>query len=494
MLGTHIDSIQEQTLKLRHLILIWLIALLTTGVMAQETETFTSEFVGSLIVQYPSDWEAYDDRSEFMIVIARGEASINSQLDPGQAALLFMTPQALEAAGLPSTSADAAFNSLLGELPADVVESEFIAEYGNGTHYQFSIPNSMSFDVVTFDRDGIPLIAIIGANEPEEGDIETLLDVIKTARYTRGAFDADSVLLSQLMIDPTYGYTYEVPASWLPFDNSSFEVVGTGDVATILLLNPESIDDISAEVNFETMIQGELELVAESMMDETEVTVVDGEDINGKPTKEVVMILDEPSEDGAIPAFEYRFVLVDYGEDQVLLSAMYSESGNSTESYIPVLRAVAESFYYAPIYPLPETLEHAGLVVPYPAGYTTDTSDDNQIVFESEDTTITVTNATQNIELYGNVASESLSTFAHAVAQELVDDDTMTVQQVTIGRDLPAHIFTNPLSDMVDTYVFITDENGGNIMLFASHEDEEIFEDVLHTIQAIANQLSVAEE
>ncbi len=479
-------------MKLRHLILMLLIGLLTTVITAQDIETFTSEFVGGLIIDYPSDWLAYDSTEDFVTTVAREEVSIADDLTPGQVALLWLTPQALDFINLPSFSADAALQALLGEIPPNAIVADFLSEYGDGTRYDFGLDDEMSFIVVTFDRDNVPLIAIIGMNDSEPSDVDELLEVIKTARYTEGAFDGDSILLSQLIIDPTLGYTYEIPASWGFLDTFSYEIRGTNDIGTILLLNQETLAEPDAVVNFDTMIQAELELVAEAMADQTEVVVEEGDDINGYPTREVVMILSEPSEDGMIPAFDYRFVMVDYGNNHVLLSAMYSDVLNSTEIYLPVLRAIAETFYYAPIYPLEEQVEHAGFVVPYPTGYEVDTNADNQIVFTSDDTIITLSNEAQSIETYGDVGGESLITFANSVAQELTGDDLAMAQSVDIGLDPVAFILTYPTDSMLTTYLFVSDGKSSNIVLVAEHSEEN-FETVREEIEAMASQLTTAE-
>lgn|GEM_PF-3160425 len=480
-------------MNLRRIIILLLsLFIVATVAFAQdEIATFTSDFVGNLILDYPTDWQAYDADREFITVVARGDISIQNDLNPGEAALLLLTPQSLEASGLPSTSADEALNALLGEIPDDAEISDFPSEYGFGTRYDFGFIDEMTFTVVTFDRDGIPLIAIIGMNQPDEANVEDLVEVVKTVRYTDGAFDATSVLLSQLIIDPTYGYSYEVPASWALFDDFSFNVVGTENIATVLLLTPESMETPDMPVNFETVVQAELELVADSMVEQTEVVVTNGEALNGYPTQEVVMTLTEASEDGFIPPFEYRFVLVDYGDDNVLLSAIYSEAGNSTEDYIPVLRAVAESFYYAPIYPMAESITHASLTVAYPSDYTADTSNENQLILSADDVTITVNNIAQNIETYGDIATESQADFASTIAQALTQSEAV-VQPVSIGITDLARIFTQLTEDGIDTYLFVTAPNGETILLVASHSEDN-FEDVRQILEAIGSQLTIAE-
>jgi len=478
-------------LNIRRMILLLLLFVFVTVAYAQETETFTSDLAGNLILEYPSDWDVYDSREEFVTVVARGEVSINNDLEPGQAALLLLTPQTLESIGLPSNSADSALRALVGEIPEDAEIAEFTSEYGDGTRYDFDAPDQMSFTIMTFDRDGVPLIALIGMNDAEQSEVDELIEVARTTRYSEGAFDGTSVLLSQLIIDPTYGYSYEIPASWEFIDNGSYTVRGSDDVATILLLNPDLMEDPDAVLNFETVIQDELELVAEEMADQTEVVVEDGEDINGFPTQEVLMTLEVPSDDGSFPPFEYRFILVDYGDNQVLLSAVYSETFGATESYLPALRAVAESVFYAPIYPLAENIEHAGLSVPYPSEFTADTSNENQLVLTSDETTITVNNVAQNTETFGDVATEALADFANAVAQELTDN-TVLVQPVPIGTNEFAHIFTRSGEDGLETYVFVTADNGDNILLVATHTEEN-FEDIRQIVEAIGSQLTVIE-
>lgn len=482
---------------LRKLILMTMVLAMAMVSTAQETETFTSSFLGNLIVQYPSDWQAYDDENEFVTAVAKGEVSISNTLDEGEAALLFLTPQALQFAGLPATDATSALQALMGEMPPETVESELISEYGNGTQFEFSMDNDMNFIIGAFDRDGIPLIGVIGINNAPEDDVEILFNVMKMARYTQGAFENANIALSQRIVDPTYGYTYFIPSSWNQFDDFGYEVVDTFDTGTVLLLNSETLgeEEDFDEIDLETMVQAELELIAPDITDDVEVTIEEIDEINGYPAREVLMFLDEDKATEEIPPFEYGFILVDFGNDQVLLVAMYTppEIGTtSIDDYLPTLRAIAESFYYGPFEKFDSELDHAGLTLPYPSDFLADVSDENQIILTKDDITITVNNAQKNKNLYAEVAEGDMSDFATFIANNNGLSE-LEVQVIPIGHPNLTRLFTTPLGETDTLTAIFIESDAGVITLIATYPDA-VFENLIPTIEGIASQIRLSAE
>ncbi len=499
MLKLDKTSIGEHTLNFKTFILMIAVLTMTIVSTAQETETetFTSSFLGNLIVEYPSDWQAYDDENEFVTAVAKGEVSISNTLDEGEAALLFLTPQGLDFAGLPSTDANSALQALIGEMPPETVESELISEYGNGTQFEFGMGNDMSFIIGAFDRDGIPLIAILGMNNAPEADVEILFNVMKTVRYTQGAFDNVNIALSQRVVDPTYGYTYFVPANWNQYDDFGFEIIDTFDTGTVFLLNADTLeeDEDFDEINLETMVQAELELIAPDVTDDVEVIIEDIDEINGYPAREVLMFLDEDEATEETPPFEYGFILVDFLNDQVLLVAMYTPPEIGTTSiydYLPTLRAIAESFYYGPFETFDSELDHAGLTLPYPSDFLVDVSDENQIILSKDDITMTINSPQKNIELYADVAEGDMSDFATFIASENGFGE-LDVQVIPIGHPNLTRLFTTPLGE-TDTFTAIfIESDAGVITLIATYPDA-VFEDLIPTIEGIASQIRLSAE
>lgn len=471
--------------------LVFIVMVMMANVtLAQDLDaTFVSSYEGNLTFKYPSDWIAYEDESEYLVVVSRERISSSAPVDTGQAALIFLTPQGLEATGMTITDADDAIDEFLGEMPEDAQEMEFLSEYGKGYRFDFNLTEEMDFTIIGFNNNDMPLIAIIGMNQPDPDEVDTLIRVIKTARY-----GGNPELVNNTYAVERDGYRFEVPNDWTP-DELSFVVPNeTFLYATVLLVDENMSADAGDAVNFDSVIQDELELLAGEFIDETEVVVEDGEPISGHPTKEVLMTY--VFVDGVMSFdIEYRFVLVDYGDDRVLLSAIYGEEFGITEAYMPTLREIAESLEFTTPSDPPDTIEHAGLQIPYPDGFEVFTTAPDIIRLlgiegAMSETVIEISNPTQTQDWYPSAADGDVLDVAKeaALTYEVTTGDVTEIS-LENGTVAVQFIVENETTNLVFLAI---DTESGIIALTASYSGDE-HTAVTDLLQTMASDLEVVD-
>lgn len=464
-----IDRGEEHHMKrLSVLIMILMMTMLT---QAQELDqTFVSRFEGNLTFKYPSDWMVYEDENEFLVVVSREPISSSDPVEAGQAALIFLTPQGFEAAGMTVTNVDDALDEFMGEMPEDAEESEFLSEYGRGFRFDFALSDELDFTIIGLNHNEMPLLAIMGLNQPDPDDVDTLVEVVKTARY-----GGDPELITDEPIDDTQlierdGYRFSVPADWIEFEaDVSFEIPGEFyTVATVLLIDESMTINPDEAVTFESVIQDELELLAEDFADDTGVVVEDGEPINGFPTQEVLMTLEH---EDAID-FEYRFVLVDYEDDKVFLSAIYTEEPGTTADDLSSLREIAESVEFTGSLELGGVVEHAGLRLSYPEGFEAFTGSPTIIrLLETESNArarvVEIANPSQTLEWYPTAANGDGFEVAEVIAEtyEMTADD---ITEVELANGRSAWHFTL-VNDPLNLAVVTMAVDGGVVSMTMSY-------------------------